>query len=242
MRIRAEGGGRYGAERIRHGLRREGRTAARCTAERLMEDMEIQGMRRGASKVATSPGKDVKRPRGPAGRSFCASAPDRLRAAGLTCAAAWSGFACAAFIVGAFARRIAGRSVPRRMSTALALDALGTALRQRSPGGRLARHDGAGARCLSVACSERLAGAGVPASAGSAGDACDSALAETASGLFKSGVIRHRGPWRGFDDVGYAAPEWADWYNNKRLSGSIGFVPPAEPEAKHWESGSMQAA
>jgi putative transposase len=66
---------------------------------------------------------------------------------------------------------------------------------------------------------------------GSRGDSYDNALAETIIGLYKTELIRRRGPWRGLDDVEYATLEWVDWFNHRRLLEPIGYVPPAEFEA-----------
>jgi transposase InsO family protein len=60
------------------------------------------------------------------------------------------------------------------------------------------------------------------------------ALAETIIGLYKTELIRRRGPWRGIDDVEYATLEWVDWFNHRRLLEPIGDVPPAEFEAAHY--------
>lgn len=142
----------------------------------------------------------------------------------------------------AYARRIVGWNVSRRMNTALVLDALEMALWQRNPDGELIHHNDAGVQYLSIAYSERLEEAGIAASVGSVGDAYDNALAETINGLYKAEVIRHMGPWKGFDDVEYSTLEWVDWYNKERLFGTIGYVPPAELEAKYWEKEFMQVA
>jgi len=50
-------------------------------------------------------------------------------------------------------------------------------------------------------------------------------------GLFKTEVIRRRGPWRSLEAVEFATLEWVDWFNNRRLFGALGYVPPAEYEA-----------
>ena len=68
---------------------------------------------------------------------------------------------------------------------------------------------------------------------GSVGDSYDNALAETVIGLFKTEVIRRRGPWRDLDSVEFATLEWVDWFNNRRLLGPIGYVPPAEHELRY---------
>ena len=43
--------------------------------------------------------------------------------------------------------------------------------------------------------TDRLADAGIAPSVGSRGDSYDNALAESVIGLFKTEVIRRRGPW-----------------------------------------------
>ena len=84
------------------------------------------------------------------------------------------------------------------------------------------------------AVGERLAQAGIEPSVGSVGDSYDNALAETIIGLFKTEVIRPRGPWRSLEAVEFATLEWVDWFNNRRLLESIGNVPPAELEAAYY--------
>ena len=71
-------------------------------------------------------------------------------------------------------------------------------------------------------------------SVGSVGDSYDNALAETINGLYKTEVIRRRGPWRHIDDVEYATLEWVDWFNHRRLLEPIGNVPPAEFEQAYY--------
>jgi putative transposase len=65
---------------------------------------------------------------------------------------------------------------------------------------------------------------------GSRGDSSDNALAETVIGLFKTEVIRQRGPWRSLEDVEFATLEWVWWFNHHRLLEPLGYVPPAEHE------------
>jgi transposase InsO family protein len=90
------------------------------------------------------------------------------------------------------------------------------------------------AQYLSIRYSERLAEAGAVASVGSRGDSYDNALAETINGLYKTEVIRRRGPWKNIDDVEFATLEWVDWFNNRRLLEPIGDIPPAEYEMLYW--------
>ena len=87
---------------------------------------------------------------------------------------------------------------------------------------------------VSIHYTERLAEAGIEPSVGSVGDSYDNALAETIIGLFKTEIIRPRGPWRNLDQVEYATLEWVDWFNNRRLLGPIGDIPPVELEQLHY--------
>jgi putative transposase len=59
------------------------------------------------------------------------------------------------------------------------------------------------------------------------------ALAESVIGLYKTELVRPRGPWRGLDDLMLATLEWVDWWNHRRLHSAIGMIPPAEREAAH---------
>ena len=147
---------------------------------------------------------------------------------------AGSGFVYVAFVVDAYARRIVGWRVSRSAHAGFVLDALEQALHGRRPvGGRLAHRSDRGSQYLALRCTDRLAEAGIESSAGSVGDAYDNALAETINGLFKAEVIHRRGPRCSFEAVEFATLEWVDWFNNRRLLGPIGYVPPAEAEASH---------
>ena len=59
---------------------------------------------------------------------------------------------------------------------------------------------------------------------------------ESVIGLFKTEVIRGRGPWRNIDEVEFAVLEWVDWFNNRRLLEPLGYVPPAEYEAAYYRT------
>ena len=61
---------------------------------------------------------------------------------------------------------------------------------------------------VSIRYTERLAQAGIAASVGTVGDRFDNALAETINGLYKTELIKPRGPWRTADAVEYATAEW----------------------------------
>jgi len=92
------------------------------------------------------------------------------------------------------------------------------------------------AQYTSVVYSERLASHGIAPSVGSVGDSFDNAMAESAIGLYKTELIRRQGPWRNPEQVEFATLEYIDWFNNRRLHGEIGYVPPAEFEEVFYAS------
>ena len=120
------------------------------------------------------------------------------------------------------------------MNAELTLDALEQALWARRLKGGLIHHSDRGSQYLSIRYSERLAEAGIDPSVGSVGDSYDNALVESVIGLFKTEVIRQRGPWRTLEQVEYATLEWVDWFNNRRLLEPIGNIPPAEFELTYY--------
>lgn len=87
---------------------------------------------------------------------------------------------------------------------------------------------------MAIRYSERLAEAGIEASVGSVGSAYDNALAETINGLFKTEVIRKKGPWKSLEAVEFATLEWVHWFNKTRLFEPIGSIPPAEFEKAYY--------
>ena len=130
----------------------------------------------------------------------------------------------------------------RAVRSDLALDALEQALHARSGISGLVHHSDRGVQYLSIRYTDRLNEMGIAPSVGSVGDSYDNALAETINGLYKAEVIHRNGPWRGIDEVEFATLEWVDWFNNRRLFGPIGNIPPAEFEAMYDQRQGASAA
>ena len=91
-----------------------------------------------------------------------------------------------------------------------------------------------GSQYTAIRYTERLAEAGIAASVGSVGSSYDNALAESVNGLYKTELIRPRGPWRGLDPVEIGTAEWVDWFNHRRLYEYCGDIPPAELETAYY--------
>ncbi len=238
-RVHAENYSVYGARKVWLQLRREDIEVARCTVERLMRKLGLQGTRRGKVKRTTIADPQGRRAEDLVQRKFNPTAPNLLWVADFTYVSTWSGWVYVAFVIDAYARRIVGWRTSTTMTTPLVLDAIEHAIWTRARDGitdlsGLIHHHDRGAQYTSIAFTDRLIQAEIDASIGSTGDSYDNALAESINGLYKTELIKHRKPWRTVEHVEIATMEWVDWYNHRRLYEYCGDIPPAELEALYY--------
>ena len=235
-RVFAENFEVYGVRKVWRQLQRESFAVARCTVERLMRGMGLQGVIRGKPVRTTISDKAAPCPLDHVNRQFRAPRPNALWVSDFTYVSTWTGFVYVAFVIDVYARRIVGWRTSRTAHASFVLDALEQALHDRRPAhrGGLVHHSDRGSQYLSIRYTERLSEAGIEPSVGSVGDSYDNALAETINGLYKAEVIHRRGPWRTMEAVEFATLEWVDWFNNRRLLEPIGNIPPAEAEQRYY--------
>ena len=123
------------------------------------------------------------------------------------------------------------------MTTDLVMDALEMAVFNRRT--RLINdviaHSDAGSQYTSIRYTERLAEIDAQPSIGSIGDSYDNALAESMNGLYKTELIRPRGPWRNAEHLEIETLAYIEWFNHRRLHGELDHVPPAEHETVHYD-------
>ena len=235
-RVFAENFEVYGVRKVWRQLQREGFDVARCTVERLMRSMGLQGVIRGKPVRTTISDKAAPCPLDHVNRQFHAPRPNTLWVSDFTYVSTWSGFVYVAFVIDAYARRIVGWRTSRTAHASFVLDALEQALYDRRPahrGGRV-HHSDRGSQYVSIKYTERLLEAGIEPSVGSVGDSYDNALAETINGLYKAELIHRRGSWKSMEAVELATLGWVDWFNNRRLLEPIGNIPPAEAEQRYY--------
>jgi len=231
-RVHAANFGVYGVRKLWRTLRREGSATGRDRVGRLMAALGLAGVSRAKSIRTTKPAPVGGRPADLVERVFSAPAPNRLWVADLTYVWTIAGFCYTAFIVDAFSRRIVGWRVAASLRAELALDALEMAIWARGDDlAGLVHHSDRGVQYLAIRYTERLADAGAVNSVGSRGDSYDNALAESVNALYKAELIRQRRSWRTVADVELATAAWVDWWNQRRLHGACGDIPPAEFEA-----------
>jgi putative transposase len=236
QRVFAENFGVYGARKVWRQLRREGFAVARCTVERLMANLGLQGVseaspcgrrsatRRRLARSIMSIANSMRRCR------TCSGSPTLPTWPPGPASSMWPSSSTP------YAGRIIGWRVSRTAHASFVLDALEQALHERRPPhrGGLVHHSDRGSQYVSIRYTERLAEAGIEPSVRSVGDSYDNALAETINGLYKAEVIHRRGPWRSFEAVEFATLEWVDWFNHRRLLEPIGNMPPVEAEERYY--------
>jgi putative transposase len=226
----------YGARKVCWALRRNGVDVGRGRVERLMRRAGLAGAVRGKTVRTTISDPAGARAADLVKRQFTAGAPNRLWVADFTYVATWTGTVYVAFAIDVFSRKIVGWRASMSKETDLVLDAIDTGLRARRyrpdpAGDRLVHHSDAGSQYTSFRFTQHLIDAGIDASIGTVGDALDNALAESTIGLYKTELIKPRGPWHNMNEVDVATTAWVDWYNNRRLHGACGGRPPTEFEA-----------
>jgi putative transposase len=239
QRIHAGNYGVYGVRKIWHQLQREGHQVARCTVERRMRVLGLHGARRGKRVRTTVADPGHERAADRLQRDFTAARPNAAWVADFTHVTAWCGVVYVAFVVDVYSRAIVGWAASLTKHTSLVLDALDMALWRREHTGRpvqpgLIHHSDAGSQYTSFRFTTHLLAAGIDASIGTVGDALDNALMESQIGLYKTELIKPRGPWRSLAEVELATAEWIDWFNATRLHSAIGHLPPEEFEALYY--------
>jgi len=229
----------YGARKMWLQLRQAGHEVARCTVERLMTDLGLQGARRGPVKRTTIADPSAVRAKDLVGRKFAPLAPNRLWVADFTYVSTLAGWVYVAFVIDAYARRILGWKVSTSMTTDLVLNAINQAIFTRKCEGvkdlaGLIHHNDAGSQYTSVRFTERLLEERIDPSIGVVGDAHDNSLAESINGLYKTELIKPRRPWRNAAQVSADTAAYVDWFNNRRLYEYCGDMPPAKLEAIYY--------
>jgi putative transposase len=233
----------YGAAKIWAQLNTEGIRVARCTIERLMRRMGLSGNRRGKAWTATTDsGHGFDRPADLVDRDFAAPAPNRLWVADITYVKTHSSWVYVAFVIDVYSRMVVGWQASTSLRSDLALDALEMAVWQRQRHGvdvsGVVHHSDRGVQYLSIRYADRLAANDIVASVGSRGDSYDNALAESFNGLYKWELIHRQGPWAGIEDVEFATMSYVDWFNHRRLHGTItagpGYTTPAAHETAYY--------
>ena len=171
-------------------MKREGLGIARCTVERLMQRLGLQGVRRG--KVVRTTTSDMKAlcPLDRVNRIFKADRPNQLWVSDFTYVSTWQGWLYVAFAIHVYARRIVGWRVSSSMHTDFVLDALEQALYARQPerDGALIHHSDRGLQYCSNEYQRILTCNLIQPSMTQNSDPYENAVAERINGILKQEI------------------------------------------------------
>ena len=213
---------------------------ARCTVERLMRQLGIDGVRRRRKRPKTASARAEECPEDLVEREFTAEGPNCLWVADITYIPTQAGWVYTTFILDVFHREIVGWQVTNHMRESLARDALTMALAAKFRAGEdvsgLVHHSDRGVQFRSIRYGETLAESEIVASVGSRGDSYDNAMAEALNSVYKAELIDRR-EWSGLIEVMAATSKWIGWYNRQRLHSAIGYRPPFEVQAEWTNQG-----
>ena len=224
----------YGADKVWLQMNREGIPVARCTVERLMRAMGLQGARRGKTVRTTTPDTSAPCPLDHVNRQFKASRPNELWVSDFTYVSTWQGWLYVAFVIDVYARRIVGWRVSTSPHAEFVLDALEQAVHERRPvkGMGLVHHSDRGSQYCSVDYQALLRKRGILISMSGRGNCYDNSMVETFFKTIKSELIWPVA-WQSRQQAENAVARYIDgFYNPVRRHSSLGFQSPIAFERK----------
>lgn len=236
VRLHAENYSVYGVRKMHALMRRQGWALGRDQTGRIMRNNGLRGVKRSKRVFTTKSDPAGVKPVDLVQRRFTAAAPRRLWVVDVTYVRTWQGFAYVAFVTDVFSRCIVGWNVASTLrADILPLQALNMAAF--TAGGDLTgltHHSDHGSNYMALVYTDRVVELGATPSTGTVGDSYDNALAEAVNGLYKTELIRQRGPWRTVEQVELATLEWVWWWNHQRLHGELEMRTPTEVEAAYY--------
>jgi transposase InsO family protein len=217
-------------------MRRQGWEIGRGQTERLMRLAGVRGVKKSKRVFTTKSDRTLSLPTDLVNRRFTADAPRRLWVCDVTHVATWSGFACVAFVTGVYSRRIVGWNVAATLKAEiLPLQALDMAAW--GAGGDLTgltHQSDHGSNYMAMVYTDRVVELGAGPSTGTVGDSFDNAMGEAVNNLYKTELIRQRGPWRTVEQFELPTHEYVWWWNNQRLHGELDMRTPIEVEDAYY--------
>lgn len=228
--------GRYGYRRIDRELRKSGISVSEKRVLRIMRKPGLAG--RGATRKHRI--RKKVEPGDPrlnlVERAFSVGGRNRLWAGGIACMPAREGWLYLAAAIGAFSRKVAGRSMSERITGKVAIDAMGRAVGREGPpdDGGLVFHDDQGARHASRSFRRCLGSHGMVRSVSRPGTPLDSTVAES---FFKT-LKRESAEGRGYgtrDEAEQDIFKHIELYcsNRVRMHPALDCMPPVEYERQY---------
>ena len=240
--IHRESRGTYGAPRIHAELRARGVACSKKRVARLMREAGVSGKaprrrKRGEPAAPLAPvAENVL------DRAFQPAAPDQAWTADITQVWTGEGWLYLAVVLDLFSRRVVGWASRPSLSRALAIDALTKAVRDRRPAPGLLHHSDQGSQYTSHDYQTLVRRHGLVPSMSRRGNCHDNAPTESFFGSLKSELVHGR-RFETQAELRSALFDYIEtFYNTRRRHTSLGFLTPAESEARHHEQQALMPA
>jgi len=225
--------GTYGWPRVHRALRDEGVHASRKRVARIMRQKGLVGRcRRRWTKTTISDPETravdlLKRAFGPGTVEL-----DRIYVSDITYIWTWEGWLYLATVIDLASRRVVGWSMGDHMRTELVADALRMAIAARRPEPGLIFHSDRGTQYTSTEFTDLLAEHKMVQSLSRPRQCWDNAVAESFFSSLKEELI-YRQSWATRAQARRAIVDYIEvFFNRRRLHTSLGFLSPAEYEAR----------
>jgi transposase InsO family protein len=224
--------GTYGALRVTAELKYgRGITVGHGQVSLIMSRLGIQGLPkrrlpRGA-RLARSDSFDLVR------RRFTADAPDRLWMTDITEHPTREGKIYCCAVLDAFSRMVVGWSIDSSQTALLVTNALGMAIRRRSPAGEAIIHSDRGVQFASWVFSQKVRDAGLAPSMGAVGAPFDNAMVEAFWARMQVELL-NRKRWKTRIELATAMHDYIEiWHNTQRRHSALNMLTPTEFENQH---------
>jgi putative transposase len=243
IEIHASSNGSYGSPRVHAELAHRGVACGRRRVRRLMRLARLEGRckkrwrKTTVADPATERAKDlIQRHFGP-----CTEI-DRRYVGDITYVMTWEGWAYLATVIDLASRRVVGWALADHMRTELVEDALKAAFVTRRPAPGVIFHSDRGSQYTSSDYANLATANRVVLSVGMAGECWDNAVAESFFATIKRELIDTRA-WPTRAGLRAAIFDYIEgWYNTRRLHSTLGYLSPAEYEARIHHTAVGQAA
>jgi putative transposase len=229
----------YGRPRMTKELRRRGWKVNPKRVYRLMREDNLLCVRK-RKFVVTTDSNHTRKIYPNQARDMILTATDQLWRADITYIRLRDEFVFLAVILDAYSRRVIGWALDRTMEDSLTLTALRMALSRRVVDAGLVHHSDRGSQYASNGYTDLLKANGIQISMSRKGNPWDNAACESFMKTLKYEEVL-RNEYRDLVDARASIREFLEKvYNQKRLHSALGYVPPAEFEAKQKDAATRQ--
>lgn len=226
----------YGSPRVHAQLKKQGYACNQKTVARLMHQDGLKAQRKYRKVITTNSKHSFPVAPNVLNREFQAEKPNQKWVADITYVPTEEGWLYVAGVLDLFSRKIVGWEMSSQIDATLVENALRMALYQRQPGKGLLHHSDRGSQYASHQIRNILAANQVQVSMSGRGNCYDNAVIESFWGTLKNEWVHHQ-KYKTRSQARTDIFSYIEgFYNTVRLHSTLGYLSPAEFEAKYQNS------